>query len=128
VALLSYGSSAAPRIVRGFSPLLKASLRAAACGGRPRPARHDGHQGTGLTLHTRASQSSRERDGWSTPGQAPSKSGAQARSLRIDHPNVSSVMSNGGDDLDLGAFGVRVLKKLHALLLSSVGAVARPPP
>jgi hypothetical protein len=54
--------------------------------------------------------------------------GTQARSLRIDHPNVWSVMSYGGDDLDLGAFGVRVLKKLHALLLSTIGAVARPLP
>jgi hypothetical protein len=46
----------------------------------------------------------------------------------LHHPKLSSVMSNGGDDLDLGALGVRVLKELHALLLSSVGAVARPPP
>jgi hypothetical protein len=37
--------------VRIFHTILKAGLRAAACGGRPRPERHDGHRGTGLAVH-----------------------------------------------------------------------------
>src|SRR6266508_3544629 len=92
----------------------------------PLPLPQGRPQRTGL--HTMASQSSHECGGWSTPGQVPSKSGTQARSPRIDHPNVSSVVSNGGDNLDLGAFGARVLEELCAFLLGSVGAVARSVP
>jgi hypothetical protein len=33
-------------VVRSFSTNSRPALRAAACGGRPRPARHDGHRGS----------------------------------------------------------------------------------
>jgi hypothetical protein len=48
--------------------------------------------------------------------------------VRVLRPLPWSAMPNGGFDLDLGALGVRVLKEFHALLLSSVGAVAGPRP